>query len=115
MRVQPARPSSPLTTTPTERRADASAAWSAAHRPAPPAPRTRTSTSTRSVNDSRREERREECPSCRRRPRLGPHGLADEPALTVDDEHRRRRAHPPRARHRPVLIEQDGELQTDLL
>src|SRR2546428_507818 len=45
MRVQPARPRSPLTTTVTRSFGEASAAWSAAQRPAPPAPRMRTSVS----------------------------------------------------------------------
>src|SRR3990170_2471901 len=49
MRVQPARPSRPLTTTVTASRGEASAAWSAAQRPAPPAPRTRTSVSRVSI------------------------------------------------------------------
>src|SRR5438105_10561649 len=49
MRVQPARPSNPLTTTVTERFGERSAAWSAAQSPAPPAPRIRTSVSTAST------------------------------------------------------------------
>src|SRR5437868_2647173 len=47
MRVQPARPSNPFTTTVTERLGDRSAAWSAAQSPAPPAPRIRMSVPTR--------------------------------------------------------------------
>src|SRR6266542_708763 len=52
MRVQPARPRSPLTTTVTERCGARSAACSAAQRPAPPAPRIRMSVSTTSMAPS---------------------------------------------------------------
>src|SRR5262245_35931441 len=49
MRVHPARPRSPFTTTVTESFGSRSAACSAAHSPAPPAPRIRMSLSTTSV------------------------------------------------------------------
>src|SRR5262245_27152020 len=49
MRVQPARPRRPFTTTVTESLGSRSAAWSAAQSPAPPAPRIRMSLSTTSV------------------------------------------------------------------
>src|SRR5258707_57014 len=49
MRVQPARPKSPLTTTLMASAGEASAACRAAQRPAPPAPRTRMSASTTSI------------------------------------------------------------------
>src|SRR5215470_5590820 len=55
MRVQPARPSSPFTTTVTERWGERSAACRAAQSPAPPAPRIRRSVSRMSMARSGRD------------------------------------------------------------
>src|SRR5262245_4774079 len=52
MRVQPARPSNPLTATVIDSLGERSAAWIAAHRPAPPAPRMRMSVSMLSIANS---------------------------------------------------------------
>src|SRR3954462_12960165 len=92
MRVQPARPSRPFTTTVTRSAGEASAAWSAAASPAPPAPRTRTSVSRLAITAGGLvcDEPLQQRPALRRGPRLGPQRLGDELAVAPDQEHGRR-------------------------
>src|SRR6266581_3632181 len=99
MRVQPARPRSPLTTTPTESFADASAAWSAAQRPAPPAPRIRTSKVTGPGGVPRAGG------PCRTS-MAGCRWHRHEPAVAPHEEHRRRRGDAPGAVHLAVQVEE---------
>src|SRR3954466_9346391 len=92
MRVQPARPSRPFTTMVTRSVGEASAAWSAAVRPAPPAPRIRTSVSRVAITARALlgDEPREERPALLRGPGLRAERLGDELAVAADQERRRR-------------------------
>src|SRR2546421_12257579 len=117
MRVQPARPSRPLTTTVTRSAGDASAAWSAAVRPAPPAPRMSTSVSrvaitARGLLDEQTLQQRA---ALRRGPRLVAERLGHQLAVAADQEHGRRGGDAIGGARVALGVEQDRQHQVVLL
>src|SRR6266545_2270537 len=122
MRVQPARPRSPLTTTVTERCGARSAACSAAQRPAPPAPRIRMSVSTTSMAPSaetltghRLREVVEEGLLRSVVPGAGARDAADEPHVAADDVDRREGPDAVVGAHAAIRVEEHHRGEAALL